>query len=221
LPELDALRYVEQGKKHHPEGNVFKHTILALDAVPIDERTRELMFAILAHDVGKAVVKPVDLGNDHIGFTGHAEEGVSIAETMLRRLTDESALLDTVLPLVRHHMAPYSLKHNLRKKTIRRLALKVDVPLLMALHRADKLGRGSSTDVDLSYIDRILDVYTEVQDEIYPLVQGRHLIKYFGLEPGPHFGAILKQVFEAQLDGRFSTLADGIIYTGEVIGESI
>ena len=51
-----------------------------------------------------------------------------------------------------------------------------------------------------------------------PLVQGRHLIQ-LGLDPGPGFGPILKACFEAQLDGRFSTVEAGIEFARGLLGQ--
>ncbi len=47
---------------------------------------------------------------------------------------------------------------------------------------------------------------------------GRHLIA-LGLEPGPHFGPILEQCFEAQLEGVFSSLDGGIAFAHGVLRE--
>jgi tRNA nucleotidyltransferase (CCA-adding enzyme) len=38
-----------------------------------------------------------------------------------------------------------------------------------------------------------------------PLLQGRHLIAR-GLEPGKHFGTLLSEAFEAQLEGEFTDI---------------
>ena len=46
------------------------------------------------------------------------------------------------------------------------------------------------------------------------LVQGRDLIP-LGVKPGPAMGEILRQAFEAQLDGEFATLEDGVRWIQE------
>ena len=67
LPEVDALRGTPQDSEWHPEGDVFEHTLLALDrAVELgpadpDER-RTLLFATLCHDQGAGVGSEA---NDH------------------------------------------------------------------------------------------------------------------------------------------------------------
>jgi len=44
-----------------------------------------------------------------------------------------------------------------------------------------------------------------------PIIMGRHLI-VLGLEPGPQFGQILTQLYEAQQDGLFTTEEEGLNY---------
>ncbi|MGH7164815.1 MAG: CCA tRNA nucleotidyltransferase, partial [Nitrospiraceae bacterium] len=51
-----------------------------------------------------------------------------------------------------------------------------------------------------------------------PVVLGRHLLA-LGLTPGPKVGSILKACYDAQIDGAFSTLEDGIEYAERMIRE--
>jgi tRNA nucleotidyltransferase (CCA-adding enzyme) len=44
-----------------------------------------------------------------------------------------------------------------------------------------------------------------------PIVMGRHLLE-LGIQPGPDMGRLLDDCYEAQLDGEFGTLEDGLIY---------
>lgn len=206
LPEIFALIGIEQGPKYHPEGNVFNHTMLALDSVPLNKRNTIVMLAILLHDVGKVVVEAEQKEADHIAFKGHETAGGIVGYTLLDRITEDKTLKDAVVNLVTHHMQPYQLKKNMKKKTVRRLATKVDIPMLLEIHKADKLGRG--VDVDLGYVNDIIAVYEEIESEIKPLIMGRHLIE-LGATPSPEFGKILKSLFELQLDGFFNTVEHG------------
>ena len=197
-------------------GNVFIHTMLALDSVPKEERTLTLMLGILCHDLGKAVVGgvPKEDNPESISFHGHAEEGVPVADKFLRKLTDNNKLIEDVCTLVQFHMRPIELKANPKKRLVRRLALKVDIPLLMKLNEADMRGGLRSPEG----IDEILAVFEEIKNEIQQLVEGKHLIE-LGLTPSREFGIILSKIFEAQLDGEFSTLEDGLEFTKTFIAE--
>jgi len=49
-----------------------------------------------------------------------------------------------------------------------------------------------------------------------PLLMGRHLLG-LGMSPGPRLGAILRQVYEQQLDGRVTSVDDGIQAAREIL----
>jgi tRNA nucleotidyltransferase (CCA-adding enzyme) len=44
-----------------------------------------------------------------------------------------------------------------------------------------------------------------------PLVLGRHLLE-LGIQSGPDMGRLLDECYEAQLDGLFSSLDEGIVF---------
>jgi len=191
FPELDDLIGVKQERKYHPEGDVFTHTLLALDA--LKERDLVLKLAILCHDMGKAVcTKEVE---GRIRSIGHEEAGVEIAERFLRRLTDDKKL-------VRWHFAPSAFyEQNSKSKAIRRLALKVDIKSLVKVAEADFKGRGDDTQ-EFKAGEWLLKRAEElnVKDEpIKPLVSGKDLIN-LGIKPSKEMGEILKKLYDLQLD---------------------
>jgi len=215
LPEVVTMRGVEQGTDHHPEGDVFEHTMFVLDTIPIAERKLHIMLTLLAHDLGKAVVGGLRDG-ESVHFKGHGHAGADIARVMMGRLTTEVELTEQVVNLVKHHMRPYDLKRSPHKTTIRRLALKVDMEDLLTVHTADKKGRGKDHTVDLEYVDRIRNLYHDIKHEITPFIKGRNLIN-LGLTPSRTFGKILRDIFEAQLDGEFASTEEGIEYTKQYL----
>jgi tRNA nucleotidyltransferase (CCA-adding enzyme) len=214
FPELDVLSETEQNI-YHPEGDVFIHTMLCLDALSVSERTLPVMLAVLCHDMGKATTAQNIDGELH--FYNHASEGVRIGESFLRKMTDESGLIQEVLLFIKYHYLPMEMgKHQIDRKQVRRLSLKVDLPGLLKVHKADKLGRGKPENID--YLEDILRVYEEIKSEIKPLVLGRHLIA-LGLKPSVEFKGILQRVFDAQINEEFSTEEEGIEYTKKILHE--
>lgn len=197
-------------------GTVFEHTMIALDSVPMEQRRFDIMLAILTHDFGKAVV---ETGTEEDGtvvhFFGHAEEGEAVIREFLNRFMGEEGfkeVTESVVSLAVHHMRPYDLKRELHKKQLRRLALKVNIEDLLVVHIADMAGRPTDT----SHVERIVTMWQEIKNEIKPFVTGKHLIE-LGMKPSPEFGVILKAVFEAQLDGAFSTVEEGVVFTREML----
>lgn len=224
FPELHATKKIEQGAKYHPEGSVYSHTLMALDVLLPEERTLEVMVALLLHDFGKISVEAVDRGDGKISFHGHAE-ATSLAKTALKRLTDEIELSENVMRLVEFHMTPYNFIKggvpSVAKKQVRKLAAKIDLPKLMLVNKADRLGRGKEAAVkyeavNMGVASEILRVYEEIKGEIAPLVQGRDLITA-GYAPGKHFGEMLKRVYEAQLEEEFCTVEDGVKFAKELL----
>ena len=213
FPELHLSKQIEQGKCYHPEGSVYAHSLLALNILPIKERSLEIMLATLFHDLGKASVE-TEVNGDKISFKGHAED-LTLATSAMARLTDEKELTESVLNLIKHHMHPYQFKNGVTKRQIRRLASKVDVRKLMKVHKADREGRGYSEENhshaqrNAEVADKIMAVFEEIEGEIAPIMQGRHLIEA-GWIPGKHFGYILAQLYEYQLDGELVDVASGM-----------
>jgi tRNA nucleotidyltransferase (CCA-adding enzyme) len=101
----------------------------------------------------------------------------------------------------------------------RRLAEKVDLELLARLAKSDCLGRTGH--FDCSAMDWFLERAKLLGVEHAPpaqIVKGRHLLA-LGLTPGPRVGAVLRQIYEKQLDGSITTLEDGLSLAREILTE--
>jgi tRNA nucleotidyltransferase (CCA-adding enzyme) len=107
-------------------------------------------------------------------------------------------------------------------QAIRRLARRVGrIDRLVRVARADQRGRPPLRVERFEAGEWLLERATAlaVADAApRPLVAGRHLIE-LGLEPGPHFGPILEACFEAQLDGAFDSVEDGVAYARRWIAD--
>jgi poly(A) polymerase len=146
LPELSALRGVEQNRYHHLD--VYDHTLevlaetvalerdpgallgAALDAPlrallqrPLaDELTRgtALRFGALLHDAAKPETQAFHDDGTVLGFPGHADLGAQSARTALTRLRASEKLRAHVALLTRHHLGLGYLVHKapLDRRTI-------------------------------------------------------------------------------------------------------
>ena len=217
-PELAAIFDVPQSKVWHPEGDVWVHTLMSVDEM-VQLKTGDakhdlkMMFGVLCHDLGKAThtqIKP-----DRISAIGHEKAGVKPTETFLYRLTDEHDFINSILPLVEHHLAPsIYFRSGAKDATIRRLSTKVNIEELVTVARADFLGR--TTEASLSGIyeggdwmlrkAKELDVYNKAPKAF---IQGRDLIE-LGLMPSSEFKKILNKNYEEQLEGKFSTKEEAL-----------
>ena len=52
---LESCRNVAQMEKHHPEGDVFTHSVQALEIAMRESDDLDLIFAAMLHDVGKKI----------------------------------------------------------------------------------------------------------------------------------------------------------------------
>ncbi len=222
FPELQALIGCRQDPKWHPEGDVWNHTCLCLDAFArhrVGDPDEDLVvgLAVLCHDFGKPATTRFERG--HLRSLGHDEAGVAPTRAFLRRLTNEERLLREVPPLVQCHMQPFALwRSKAGDSAIRRLALKVvRIDRLLRVARADDEGRlpemldDASDGKDLAWLAERAEQLRIAATAPKPILMGRHLIA-LGYKPSGKFGEWLAAVFEAQLDGAFSDLDGAIAY---------
>jgi poly(A) polymerase len=198
LPEIDAMKGVEQTPDYHPEGDVFTHTMLTLGH--LHSPTETLAYGCLFHDVGKPVCMRREEGR--ITFYGHTEKGAEIAEAALKRLKRSRLTWERVAYLVRNHLR-HTQAPNMRVSTLKRFLGEEGIDELLELTRIDAL----SANGDLQFYEFCTQKLAELQEEELhpaPLLRGRDLIA-MGLTPGPSFHEILRQVEEAQLAGELSS----------------
>ncbi len=210
---LERFEHTPQDPLSHPEGNLWTHILMCVDAmVPLLPRTSgrdlALMFAALLHDIAKPFTTLIQ--NGLLNAPKHAEEGVDLAREWMARLTDDKALIGAILPLVCYHGWPRKLYRAHASDTdILRLATQVRLDDLIRIAEADFFGRSfigtppatfeagrwlRSRARELGVLDAPLP----------PLLMGRDLID-MGLKPSRRFKEILECAYEAQLDLLFTT----------------
>ncbi len=79
LPEIEAMKGVQQPPEFHPEGDVWVHTLMMLEK--LKEPSLGLALGVLLHDVGKPATFRVA---ERIRFDGHVEKGVELARGILK-----------------------------------------------------------------------------------------------------------------------------------------
>jgi poly(A) polymerase len=207
LPEVSAMRGVRQGRQYHPEGDVFIHTLLAVEKV--EPRTPLNVWATLLHDVGK----PVTFSEDEAGrisFYQHDKVGAQMALEICRRLRFPQVFAGQVASVVERHMR-FLTARQWNKSTMARFIAAETIESDLAVHRADSLASHG----DLSALELVRSALgrarSKAEEPGLPpvLVTGRDLID-LGLTPGPQFGGILEQVREWQLNEEVSTREEAI-----------
>jgi poly(A) polymerase len=198
LPEIEAMKGVQQPPQFHPEGDVFVHTLLLLSQLPHPcEPT--LAWGALLHDVGKPPTFRV--APDRIRFDGHVEIGVKMAEAICRRLRFSNEDTKQILALIDNHMR-FADAMRMKESTFKKFVRMPRFDEHMALHRIDCL----SSHGDLTTYEYVQKKRSEIPPEVMrpqPLVTGDDLISA-GYLPGPRFKEILSAVEDRQLEGELS-----------------
>jgi len=213
LPELYETIGVEQDPGWHPEGDVFEHTMQALDAsvrITYDNEYEMLVlrYAALCHDLGKATTTKIIDGRWR--SLGHEKESAVLSKRMLKRIVMKFDLIDDVSLLAAHHMAPGQfIKLNAGLAAYKRLALKLmprmNLHILADLACADKQGRNPHSREPLralpDFFEPFLAQARKAQVEFFPekpVLEGRDLIGI--IPPGPALGELLKRAYTIQIE---------------------
>ena len=195
LPEVACMEGIEQSPDYHPEGDVFRHTLLAIEQLPAGA-SETLALGLLLHDVGKPVTAA--RRGDRITFYGHATVGADLAVAICQRLRRSRATWERVAYLVSNHLRLVDAP-EMRLSTLKRMLRHEGFDELLALARMDAL----ASNRDLRYVEFCEQRRAELaREEIRPprLLGGDDLIA-LGHQPGPRLGDILRALEEAQLEG--------------------
>ena len=202
LPEISAMKGVEQPPEFHPEGDVWVHTLLLIEK--LDRPTPTLAWGALLHDAGK----PSTFQRaDRIRFNGHVEAGVEVARHLLNRLRFSRDDADQILALIANHMK-FKDAFDMRESTLKRFVRQPAFEEHLELHRLDCLSSNGYTDA-YEYVKARVSELSEDALKPAPLITGHDLIER-GYKPGPLFSEILHAVEDAQLEGTLQSPEDAI-----------
>jgi poly(A) polymerase len=202
LPEVEAMKGVEQPPEYHPEGDVWVHTLLLLEK--LRQPTAALAWGALLHDVGKP---PTFRVAERIRFDGHVEQGVEIAHNILCRLRFSREDTEQVEALVANHMR-FGDAQRMRESTLKRFLRLPRFDEHLELHRLDVLSSNRWLE-NYEFIQRRREELSEERLRPRRLVTGDHLMAA-GYRPGPLFTAILAAVEDAQLEGAIATREEAL-----------
>ena len=226
FPEISRLAGVPQDPHWHPEGDVGSHTMFVLDAAArIAEREAlagddraVLLFAALCHDFAKATTTALREREGKMRWTswGHEADGGPMSRAFLERIGIKGSIVDRVVPMVENHLASSSIGREVTPRAIRRLAMRLapaTIADLLRLIEADYSGRPP---LPVGLPDGALRIREMAEAQAVhhgpqpPLILGRHVLPYFDDRPGKHIGEVTAAAYEAQADGVFSSLEEGL-----------
>jgi poly(A) polymerase len=236
LPELDALRGVQQNEFHHADA--YDHTLEVLDAVaalesnraflgdraadllaePLaDELTRAgaMRFAALLHDAAKPQTRDVR-PDGRVTFIGHDRAGADLARDVLRRLRASQRTIDYVAALTLHHLRLGFLVHKrpLDRRTVWRYLVETapwtdDVTIFTVADRLATRGRNADEAIT-AHVELAREMLAIEPAPAEPLIRGDDLARELGIVPGPRLGELLAQLEEDRFAGEIATREEAI-----------
>jgi len=194
LPELHRCAALEQREMHCFD--VLHHSLATCDA---SAPTLHLRWAALLHDIGKATTVAVDASGLPT-FYNHECDSATQAHEILYRLRFSHADRDRIVHLVRHHMFNYD--DSWSEAAVRQFLARVgedSVPDLLALRRADQIGRCGEPNLPQTLIELERRI-AEIQRSGAALsigdlaVNGALLMTHLNLHSGPAIGILLREL---------------------------
>jgi poly(A) polymerase len=198
FPEISELKNIQQDERHHPEGDVFSHTLLVLENA---KPTVEAQMAALLHDVGKLDTQEIDEKGIH--FYGHDDSGAKKAREILKRLRFDNEAINTISDMIELHMRPHRMDVS-SSKAIRKFIRDAGDNLenVLDLAEADQLGREgiSKADIpDLRERIRTMKISTPaVTDKT--VLTGEEIMELLGISAGRKVGEVKKFLIDMQDD---------------------
>ena len=218
LPEVTRLKGVQQPPDLHAEGDVWQHTMLAMQFLPSILSPR-LAWATLLHDAGKAATaQGEEETGDRIRFNEHHAAGADIAKGILKRLGFGKRFREDVAWMIHHHIGIDNLPH-MRPGRAKQFMSHPAFADLLELHKADAHAAWSksadgvidTSEADFSELEGIWRDF-QAQSHHHPPslkhdlgIDGAWLMQEFDIEPGPRIGEILTKLHEHHLDGEIDS----------------
>jgi len=159
LPEVDALFGVPRPERYHPEIDTGVHVQLALDFAADQDWPVEVRFAVLMHDLGKALTDPDQWPSHH----DHGPQGVPLIKSVCERLRAPRVFRDLSVAVAALHIRCHTV---LEMRPVRVLALLEEADLLRRPDRlqpflqaceADYRGRKGLSDRDYPQAELLRD----------------------------------------------------------------
>ncbi len=201
IPELSALS-MEQDPVHHHK-DVLAHTIAVTRKASPD---LVLRLAALLHDIGKPDTR--EFGPGGVSFHHHEVVGARMARHRLRQLRYPKDVVNDVSRLVFLHLRPHTLEMGWTDSAVRRYVRDAG-PLL---DRLNELVRCDVTTANprraraiQRRIDELEERITELAEEeelakLRPPIDGRDVMTFLGIEPGPLVGEAMDMLLERRIE---------------------
>ena len=233
LPEVRACRGVPQPEEYHPEGDVYTHTLLALEVADAFVEDPLVKLALLLHDVGKREALEKNKGEN---AAGHDAIGARMAQEVCRRLRLSNAETELVVFLVQEHQRIGHFPEMGRGKQVRFLKSREDpsqpvgdlrarypgFAKLVQLMIADCQASAMRSRGWLPVLEQLPRLLIELQElerltKARKLIDGHDLIE-LGVPPGPRIGELLEAIYDRIYAGELRSREEALAYARKLVG---
>jgi len=144
---LGELVKTPQPVQHHPEGDVWKHTMLVVNHAAKHRKEssspRIFMWAALLHDLGKPDTTKTRKGK--VTSYDHDKLGEKLAIKFLTPLTEDQDFINGIAKMVRWHMQTLFVVKDMGFADVNTMLQQVKLEEIALLSLCDRLGRGKMT----------------------------------------------------------------------------
>lgn len=162
---LKKLEDMQQSVKHHPEGNVWIHTMMVVDeGVKYREKVHDkkaFMWCLLLHDIGK--VKTTRLRKGRWTSYDHDKVGEREGKLFLDYFIDDEEFKIKVSKLIRYHMHLLYIMNELPFADMDGLRKSVDINDISYVFLSDRFGRGNLSEDDRIKVKKEVEKFREME----------------------------------------------------------
>jgi len=214
LPELSKLKNVAQPPEFHSEGDVWTHTLLALEKLP-DNCSDKVAWAVLLHDIAKPETQGFrEHPKSKITFFEHDVESAEKAKEILKRFKFPNEFIEVVSWSISQHMRIIHAFRDMSERKKEKLFLNPNIETLLEQTRVDLLASekpDGSTDLSMyeeavklkEHLEKMPPKEKE-QVKKFDLISGKDIMEILKIPSGPKVGEIKRKIEEAYLEGKIS-----------------
>ncbi len=220
LPEVLKLRNIAQPPEFHSEGDVWIHTMMAMENLP-DNCSEEVAWAVLLHDIAKPQTQGFrEHPKSKITFFEHDVLSSEKAREILRRLKFSNDFIEAVSWSIAQHMRIIHALGNMSERKKEKLFLNPNIDILLEQTRVDLLASqkpDGSTDLSLyenalKLKEHLAQMPSKEKEQVkkFDLINGYDIMKILKISSGPKVGEIKKKIEEDFLEGKISSKDEAI-----------
>lgn len=165
FPEINKFHGYHHGENHHPEGDLYEHTIASLNVSRSNNPLTNI--AILFHDIGKMCTQTFD-ENGKVHYNGHEKEGSDMFLNIGKKFKFSNNQIESIRFAIENHMIAHRF-NEMKKKKIVEFRQNPNFAILKDVARADDEARMHLFDEEdfnmkMDRVEQIFNVFGEKQE---------------------------------------------------------